>query len=84
MRRWSVISFVLLLALLPVLHSHALFSDRTAPSCAACIAGTGCVVAAPVVAAPVVLAYTLLPVAETPAGIAVATTCSPRAPPSAG
>jgi len=84
MRRWSVIAFVLLLALLPVLHSHALFTDNATQPCGACVAGASDIVVVPSIAAPAVFAYTLYAVVVTTTLATVARTFSPRGPPSAG
>jgi hypothetical protein len=83
-KRCLGLALVIALALLPVLHSHALLTDNSAQPCAACAAGTGDVVVAPAVVAPAVLAFTLQAVVETTTFAPVARTCSTRGPPSAG
>ena len=85
MRRLAVIALALSLAVLPVLHSHSLFSPESAtPNCPACTTVAGCAVTAPSISAPlVVVAYTLIAPIETAVAVVDARTFSPRAPPVA-
>jgi len=79
MRRIVIIAVTLLLAVLPVLHSHC-----AATSCAICAMSTGCpVVAAPTVTAPLAVAYALTSTVVTTIAAAAPRLSSSRAPPVA-
>jgi hypothetical protein len=84
MRRLAVIALAFSLAVLPVLHSHALLSpEKAAPTCPACTTVAGCAVTAPSISAPLAVAYILVTPVETAVIVTGARTFSPRGPPVA-
>jgi len=83
MKRWLGIALVLALAVLPVLHSHALTSDNAGSSCVTCAAGTSDLAVAPALSAPLTHSYALTAAVVMTIGVPVAASCSPRAPPQA-